>query len=155
MPFLAFLTRSSEIINLFQRWHFEIFVRPFKKCSLSQFFTCLCNKNIATFSGCDDFHQLGPLGRVGIVVDMSVCLCMECPLPMRFFLGLSLALRSHDQFEASDWSTLLLFYFFFWPKAPWRRRGRWQRGGIKKKKLKRFLFKFVSVPPGQSGVGLG
>ena len=25
------------------------------------------------------FHQLGPLGRVGLVVDMSVCVCV-CPL---------------------------------------------------------------------------
>ena len=31
-----------------------------------------------------DFHQLGPLGRVGLVVDMSVCVFV-CPLPMRFF----------------------------------------------------------------------
>ena len=34
------------------------------------------------------FHQLGPLGRVGLVVDMSVgvCVCVSvCPLPMRFF----------------------------------------------------------------------
>ena len=35
------------------------------------------------------FHQLGPLGRVGLVVDisvrLSVCLCV-CPLPMQFFL---------------------------------------------------------------------
>ena len=31
------------------------------------------------------FHQLGPLGRVGLVVDMSVCVFV-CPLPMRFFL---------------------------------------------------------------------
>ena len=29
-----------------------------------------------------DFHQLGPLGRVGLVVAMSVC-CR--PLPMQFF----------------------------------------------------------------------
>ena len=36
------------------------------------------------------FHQLGPLGRVGLVVAKSVCvfvwcLCV-CPIPMRFFL---------------------------------------------------------------------
>ena len=36
-----------------------------------------------------NFHQLGPLGRVGLVVAMSVCLCVcvsvWCPLSMRFF----------------------------------------------------------------------
>ena len=31
------------------------------------------------------FHQLGPLGRVGLVVTKSVCLSVNCPLPMRFF----------------------------------------------------------------------
>ena len=30
-----------------------------------------------------------------------------CPLFMSFFLGLSFALRSHDQFKASDWLTLI------------------------------------------------
>ena len=32
-----------------------------------------------------DFHQLGPLGRVGLVVAKSVCVLRVCPLPMRFF----------------------------------------------------------------------
>ena len=33
------------------------------------------------------FHQLGPLGRVGLVVDMSVCLsvCVSVPFPCDFF----------------------------------------------------------------------
>ena len=31
------------------------------------------------------FHQLGPVFRVGLVVTESVCLCVVCPLPMRFF----------------------------------------------------------------------
>ena len=30
------------------------------------------------------FHQLGPLGRVGLVVTLSMCLSV-CPLPMPFF----------------------------------------------------------------------
>ena len=69
------------------------------------------------------FHQLGPLGWVGLVVVMSVCLCVcvsVCLMspPMRFFPrplivpqviwsdpGLSLALRSHDQMPAWYWST--------------------------------------------------
>ena len=33
-----------------------------------------------------NFHQLGRLGRVGLVVAKSVCVCVSvCPLPMRFF----------------------------------------------------------------------
>ena len=32
------------------------------------------------------------------------------PFAWRFLLRLSLALRSHDQFEASHWSTLLLYH---------------------------------------------
>ena len=35
------------------------------------------------------FYRIGPLGRFGLVVAMSVCLsvcvCVWCPLPMRFF----------------------------------------------------------------------
>ena len=40
-----------------------------------------------------------------------------CPLPAYFFQGLSLALRSHDQFKASHWSTLLP-YFPTYPHQP-------------------------------------
>ena len=32
----------------------------------------------------DLFHQLGPLGQVGLVVAMSVCLSV-CPLSVQFF----------------------------------------------------------------------
>ena len=49
--------------------------------------------------------------RIGLGVAMSVRLCLTdwlCPLPMHFFQGLSLALRSHDQIPASHWSTPLL-----------------------------------------------
>ena len=63
------------------------------------------------------FHQLGPLGRVGLRVAMSVCLsvclfvCLcVCAIECSFFRGLSLALRSHDQIPASDWSTLLPYH---------------------------------------------
>ena len=40
------------------------------------------------------FHQLGPLGQVGLVVDMSVCLfvCVS-PSDAIFYRGLSLVLR--------------------------------------------------------------
>ena len=60
-----------------------------------------------------NFHQLGPLGRVGLVVDTSVCLCvcLFVPFPCNFFRGLSLVLRSHDQIPASHWSTLLSYLF--------------------------------------------
>ena len=58
------------------------------------------------------FHQLGPLGRVGLVVAESVCLsiCLSVPFQCNFFLGLSLVLRSHDQIPASQWSTLLPYH---------------------------------------------
>ena len=39
-------------------------------------------------------------------------LYVSCPLPMRFILGLSSALRSHDHFEASECSTLLHYQTF-------------------------------------------
>ena len=59
------------------------------------------------------FHQLGPLGLVGLVVAESVSVFVCCPLPMRLFLGLSLALRSHDQFKASDWSTYKIYIYIY------------------------------------------
>ena len=37
------------------------------------------------------FHQLGPLGRVGLVV--ALCVCLFVPFLCYFLLGLSLALR--------------------------------------------------------------
>ena len=61
---------------------------------------------------------------------------------MRFFLrsliGPQVTWSVRDPF-------FFFFYFFSRPNAPWRRRRRLQRGGIKKKKLKGFLLKFVSV----------
>ena len=64
-------------------------------------------------ANCPTLHC--PLGRVGLVVTESVCLCV--PFPCNFFRpligplitwsvwGLSLALWSHAQLEASHWST--------------------------------------------------
>ena len=55
------------------------------------------------------FHQLGPLGRFGLVVAMLVCLSVylsDVPFSWNFFWGLSLVLRSQDQIPASHWSTL-------------------------------------------------
>ena len=83
-----------------------------------------------------DFHQLGPLGRVGLVVDMSVCVCvcLFVPFPCDFFRRLSLVLRSHDQIPASHWSTLLPYHIvvvvvvFFRSKSPIRRRRRRGKG---------------------------
>ena len=49
-------------------------------------------------------------GTVGLVVAMSVLagyIYIYMSPSHVIFLGLSLALRSHDQFEASHWSTLL------------------------------------------------
>ena len=73
--------------------------------------------------------------RVAISVLLSVCLSV--PFSCNIFLGLSSALRSHEQFKASDWSTLLVVKKKL-PKGPWRRRWRRRRGGIKKM-LKSFL----------------
>ena len=53
------------------------------------------------------FNQISPLGRFGLVVLMSVCLsvcvcmCVFDVYSFLYFLGLSLALRSHDHFKAS------------------------------------------------------
>ena len=51
------------------------------------------------------FTNSASLGRVGHKVAMSRCV-WYCTIGCSFFLGLSLALRSHDQFEASHWSSL-------------------------------------------------
>ena len=49
------------------------------------------------------FHQLGPLGRVGLVVTKSVCVFFVCPLPMQFFLrGRIVAERA----SSVDWCDL-------------------------------------------------
>ena len=75
------------------------------------------------------FHQLGPLGRVGLVVAMCVLVLSFCPLLCDFL-------------EASHWpsghmiSSRPFFSFFCGPKAPWRRRRRRRWGGIKQKCLK-------------------
>ena len=50
------------------------------------------------------FSKNLPLGRFFYRVAMSGCLCVV-PFPCKFFLGLSLALRSHDQIPASHWLT--------------------------------------------------
>ena len=51
------------------------------------------------------FHRIGPSGPIRSSSRDVRCLSVCCPLPMRFFRGLSLALRSHDQIPASHWST--------------------------------------------------
>ena len=59
-----------------------------------------------------NFHQLGPVGRVGLVVAMSVwlsvrlCVCVVLRRCLQFFLGLLLARRSHEQFQACHWSSI-------------------------------------------------
>ena len=60
---------------------------------------------------CGIFTVTAPLGRFSQRFAMSVCLCVCLFVCLRhrmqFFLGLSLALRSHDQFQACHWSTPL------------------------------------------------
>ena len=48
------------------------------------------------------FTNSAPLGPIGHRVALSVCLCVCFRHEVQFFLGLSLALRSHDQIPASD-----------------------------------------------------
>ena len=61
------------------------------------------------------FHRIGPLGRFGLVLAMSICTSV-CP----YKRGLSLALRSHDQFEAYHCIAL----HCIWPAATisWQQR---------------------------------
>ena len=58
----------------------------------------------------------GPICSSSRHVRVCVFICLCVPFPCDLFWGLSLALRSHDQFEASDWSTLLhyqtIYYIF-------------------------------------------
>ena len=48
------------------------------------------------------FRKKCPLGRVGLVVAMSICMLSP---PHTIFFEASLAFRSHDQFQAFHWST--------------------------------------------------
>ena len=54
------------------------------------------------------FQSIDPLSRCFHRVAMSVFIsvCLSIPFPCYFFSGLLMALRSHDQFKASDWSTI-------------------------------------------------
>ena len=70
-------------------------------------------RNMATFELCNVFTNSAPLGQVGHIVAVSVCVsvCLfVCAIGCSFFRGLSSALRSHDQFQASHWSS---------PPNPW------------------------------------
>ena len=53
--------------------------------SLKNFLLCIFFAFCVIVMQNNNFHQLGPLSRVGRIVDMSVCLSGWCPLPMRFF----------------------------------------------------------------------
>ena len=53
------------------------------------------------------FTESTPLGQFNHRVAMSVCVWF-CAIGCSFFQGLSLSLRSHDQFQASHWSSHLL-----------------------------------------------
>ena len=58
------------------------------------------------------FANSAPLGWVSHRIAMSVCLFVCLRHWVQFFRGLSLALRSHDQFQASHWSSIP-------PSLPW------------------------------------
>ena len=86
------------------------------------------------------FQSIGPLGQCFHRVAMSVCLpfCVSDPFSCYLFWGLSLALRSHDQFKASHWSTLL-HYQTYWRKSPLASAAAMVAGRDEKKMLKGFL----------------
>ena len=110
--FYEFVFISYPVLRYSVLKHREIAKRCLENISLvAKVLSCYYQKLFGIF------HQLGPLGRVGQRVDMSVCVFL-CPLPMQFFFRpligpqvtwsdpcLSLALRSHDQIPASYWST--------------------------------------------------
>ena len=59
-----------------------------------------------------DFHQISPLGQFCLVVEVSVWRWRRSP-PYIFFLGLSLALRSHDQLKVPStvkWAHHLILF---------------------------------------------
>ena len=70
-------------ISQFVHMSVSVFVSSLLRYPLNAIFPHFLKSDV------QNFHQLGPLGRVGLVVDMSVCVCVclsVCPLPMRFFL---------------------------------------------------------------------
>ena len=67
------------------------------------------------WSNARDFHQLGPLGQVGLVVAMSVCLfvCFSVPFSCKFFQGLWLNSRCAYIDRKLFVTFKLNFIFFF------------------------------------------
>ena len=71
-----------------------------------------CSILICTCQNClkvtaSTFHRIGPTGPIQSYshhVRPSVCSSVVLRHQVQFFLGLSLALRSHDQFRATHWS---------------------------------------------------
>ena len=82
----------------------------YKSCNLFKFVWVLLSALVERVgvSRMRDFLCLALIHRVA----MSVCLSV-CPLLMLFFFRSLIALRSHDQFKASDWSTLLHYHTYF------------------------------------------
>ena len=88
-PAVYFSTLFSILCTLFQ--HFFLYFPP-TFYTFSQTFPML----FLTFF--HTFQWIGPLGQFSLRVAMSVCLSVCLRHWMQFFLGLSPALRSHDQF---------------------------------------------------------
>ena len=79
--------KNSTFLHFMQHW---------KQWAINKNYFFFCNIFFYYFSLTDLFHQLGPLGWVGLVVAISVYV-YYVPFSCNFFRGLSLALRSHDQ----------------------------------------------------------
>ena len=47
---------------------------------------------------------------MSVYISVYISVCLSVTFPCNFFRGLLLALRSHDQFEASHWPTLLPYH---------------------------------------------
>ena len=81
---------------------FKFIVHNFKQTNIRRVFFLSTCKSLAKHL--HQFYQIGPLGRFGLDVVMSIRLCVSeylFPFSCYFLRGLSLALKSHDQFEAS------------------------------------------------------
>ena len=117
--FKSIFSKKSYIITIFFFTFRLVFLKSQKIISLCIFKSCSANDRkffleihyglfqvFSTFLSNKHrqggFHQLGPLGRVGLVVAMSVCLSVCIRHRVQFFFK---AIRSHEQIPTSHWST--------------------------------------------------
>ena len=93
----AVFQKASILVNFYEQVLFYVALIWANKCHYH-----ITQISIYTF------HQLGPSGPSwSSSCNVHISIYLYVPFQCKFFLGLSLALRSHDQFQASHWSTLL------------------------------------------------